>query len=219
MGWRDRLQTIAVTATVTSIAWVMAGTVLFTRQVDGPPRVRQIAPLPAAYGPVQPDPVSGLVIPVQGVTADQLTDTWGQSREGGARAHQAIDIMAPRGTPVLAAAPGTVEKLFVSVRGGNTVYVRSLDRRVIYYYAHLDQYAPGLTEKQQVRAGQLLAFVGSSGDASPEGPHLHFAINVAQPAEGWWQGTAVNPYPLLRRQVKDNPAGPRPSGRQVSEQG
>lgn len=190
MEWRDRLQTIVVTAVLTSAAWLAAGLVLYARQVDVSPREAPPAEA-AAQG--------RLVVPVESVRREQLTDAWGQSRAGGTRAHEAIDIMARRGTPVLAAATGTVEKLFVSVRGGTTVYVRSPDWRTIYYYAHLDGYAPGLAERQQVRAGQVIAFVGSTGDASPDGPHLHFGMSTARPDEGWWQGQAINPYPLLRR--------------------
>lgn len=150
----------------------------------------------AAGGPAAAE--DRLVVPVEGVRREQLSDTWGQSRAGGQRAHEAIDIMARRGTPVLAAAAGTVEKLFVSVRGGTTIYVRSPDRRTIYYYAHLDRYAPGLAERQPVRAGQLIAYVGSTGDAAPDAPHLHFGVSTARPEEGWWQGVPTNPYPLLR---------------------
>lgn len=190
MEWRDRLQTIAVTAVLTSAAWLAIGLFVFARQVEAGPRE------PAAMAAA---PQGRLVVPVEGILREQLTDTWGQSRAGGARAHEAIDIMARRGTPVLAAAAGTVEKLFASGRGGTTVYVRSPDRRTIYYYAHLDRYAPGLAERQQVRAGDILGYVGSTGDAAPDGPHLHFAISIARPEEGWWQGTAINPYPLLTR--------------------
>jgi murein DD-endopeptidase MepM/ murein hydrolase activator NlpD len=190
MEWRDRLQTIVVTAVLTSALWLVAGVVLYARQADASPR-GDASTEAAGQG--------GLLVPVEGVGREQLNDTWGQSREGGARAHEAIDIMAPRGTRVLAAAAGSVEKLFVSVRGGTTVYIRAPDRRTIYYYAHLDAYAPGLAEHQQVRAGQLIAFVGSTGDASPDGPHLHFGMSTARPDEGWWQGQAINPYPLLRR--------------------
>lgn len=190
MEWRDRLQTIAVTAVLTSAAWLAAGLVLYARPGDASPRE---AP------PVEAAAQGRLVVPVEGVRREQLTDTWGQSRAGGARAHEAIDIMARRGTPVLAAAAGTVERLFVSARGGNTIYVRSPDRRTIYYYAHLDGYAPGLAERQQVRAGQTIAFVGSTGDASPDAPHLHFGMSMARPDEGWWEGRVINPYPLLRR--------------------
>lgn len=138
-----------------------------------------------------------LVIPVAGVQSGQLTDTWGQSRAAGAREHHAIDIMAPRGTPVVAAAPGRVEKLFDSDDGGHTIYVRSPDGGTIYYYAHLDAYYPGLAEGRQVKAGDVIATVGSTGNASPDAPHLHFEIKRMAPGEGWWQGQEVNPYPLL----------------------
>ena len=113
------------------------------------------------------------------------------------RRHDAIDIMAAEGTPVIAAADGTVEKLFNSVRGGITIYVRSPDQKWIYYYAHLSAYAPGLAEGQQVKRGQVIARVGHTGDASAAGPHLHFAINRMAPGERWWNGTPINPYPLL----------------------
>jgi murein DD-endopeptidase MepM/ murein hydrolase activator NlpD len=192
LEWRDRLQTIAVTVVLTSVAWLAIGLFLFARQVDASPREAQ--PNAAAAGPP-----GTLIVPVQGVRREALSDTWGQSRADGARAHEAIDIMARRGTPVLAAAAGTVEKLFVSERGGTTVYVRSPDRRTIYYYAHLDGYAPGLAERQQVRGGHVLGYVGSTGDASPDGPHLHFGMSTARPEESWWQGQPINPYPLLRR--------------------
>jgi peptidoglycan LD-endopeptidase LytH len=138
-----------------------------------------------------------LVIPVDGVKAEQLTDTWGQSRAGGARTHKAIDIMAPRGTLVVAAAPGRIEKLFDSKDGGMTVYVRSPDGRTIHYYAHLDTYRAGLREGQQVRTGEVLGTVGSTGNASPDGPHLHFEVKRMAPGESWHQGEEVNPYPLL----------------------
>jgi peptidoglycan LD-endopeptidase LytH len=141
---------------------------------------------------------AGLVIPVAGVRKDQLVDTFTQARAGGARRHDAIDIMAPEGAPVIAAADGTVEKLFFSNGGGGiTVYVRSPDQRWSYYYAHLSAYAPGLAEGQHVKRGQLIARVGHTGDANAAGPHLHFAINRMGPGERWWQGSAINPYPLL----------------------
>ena len=113
--------------------------------------------------------------------------------------------MAPRGTPVVAAAPGRVEKLFDSKGGGGiTAYVRSADGQWLYYYAHLDGYAPGLREGQAVQRGSPLGTVGSTGNANPAGPHLHFAIHRMRPGEKWYQGSAVNPYPLL--------AGKRASG-------
>ena len=164
------------------------------------------APAPApATAPVPDKAVAqieaaegGLLIPVRGVAARQLSDTYSQARAGGRRVHDAIDIMAPRGTPVVAAAEGTVEKLFFSQGGGGiTAYVRSVDGRWMYYYAHLDRYAPGLHEGQRISRGEAIGAVGSTGNASAEGPHLHFAINLMGPDDRWWQGRPINPYPLL----------------------
>ena len=139
---------------------------------------------------------SGLAIPVVGVKAEQLLDTYDQARSAGRR-HDAIDIMAAEGTPVIAAADGRIEKLFNSARGGTTIYERSPDGRWVYYYAHLSAYAPGLVEGQNVTRGQVIARVGHTGDASAAGPHLHFAINQMGPSDRWWNGTPINPYPLL----------------------
>ena len=151
---------------------------------------------PAAPGPHVRGP-TGLAIPVIGIKPEQLVDTYDSARAGG-RVHDANDIMAPRGSAVVAAAPGTVEKLFFSHGGGGiTAYVRSPDGRRQFYYAHLDSYAPGLHEGQQVRQGDPIGRVGSTGDASPNAPHLHFAINRMGAADRWWQGTPINPYPLL----------------------
>ncbi len=141
---------------------------------------------------------AGLAIPVAGKKAGDLVDTYTQARAGGARRHDAIDIMASEGTPVVAAAPGTVEKLFYSKGGGGiSVYVRSPDGKWTFYYAHLASYAPGLAEGQRVRRGEPIGRVGHTGNASPDGPHLHFAINRMANEEKWYQGTPINPYPLL----------------------
>jgi murein DD-endopeptidase MepM/ murein hydrolase activator NlpD len=140
---------------------------------------------------------AGLAIPVIGVRTDQLQDTFDDARSAGRR-HDAIDIMAAEGTPVIAVADGTIEKLFFSKGGGGiTVYQRSPDGKWMYYYAHLSAYAPGLAEGQQVKRGQVIARVGHTGDASASGPHLHMAINRMAPGERWWNGTPINPYPLL----------------------
>ena len=161
------------------------------------------APIVIAEG-VEVGP-AGLAVPVAGIKPAQLSDTFTQARAGGARAHDAIDIMAPRGTAVVAAAPGRVEKIFNSAGGGGlTVYIRSPDKRWIYYYAHLDRYAPGLREGQGINRGTPIGTVGSSGNANPAGPHLHFAIHRMGAGEKWYQGSAINPYPLL--------AGKRASG-------
>lgn len=170
------------------------------RIVPTPPAApaRQItnAPAPATPDGAWRHPM--LLVPVQGVTRDKIVDTWGQSRADGARTHQATDIMAPDGTPVVAAAPGNVEKLFYSEGGGGiTLYVRSPDRQWSYYYAHLARYAPGVIEGMPVRAGDLLGYVGDTGNAGTGNFHLHFAMAHMQPGDGWWKGQPVNPYPLL----------------------
>jgi murein DD-endopeptidase MepM/ murein hydrolase activator NlpD len=141
---------------------------------------------------------AGLAIPVAGVKPGQLVDTFTQARAGGSRPHDAIDIMAPAGTPVISAASGRIEKLFFSQGGGGiSAYVRSDDGRWTYYYAHLQEYAPGLAEGQRVARGTMIGRVGSTGNANPAGPHLHFAINRMNPGEKWYQGAPINPYPLL----------------------
>jgi murein DD-endopeptidase MepM/ murein hydrolase activator NlpD len=141
---------------------------------------------------------TGLAVPVAGVTPEQLVDTYTQARAGGARSHDAIDIMAATGTPVVAAAPGKVEKLFFSQGGGGiTAYVRSDDGRWSYYYAHLNAYAPGLREGQRIERGSPIGTVGATGNANPTGPHLHFAIYRMEPGQRWHDGTPINPYPLL----------------------
>jgi murein DD-endopeptidase MepM/ murein hydrolase activator NlpD len=137
-----------------------------------------------------------LRIPVADVTTAQLRDTFDEQRAG-ERAHEALDIMAPRGTPVLAAADGSVAKLFTSQRGGLTVYEFDPTSTWAYYYAHLDRYAPGLVEGRPLRQGDVIGYVGSTGNADASAPHLHFAIFVLGPEKHWWQGTAIDPYPLL----------------------
>jgi murein DD-endopeptidase MepM/ murein hydrolase activator NlpD len=141
-----------------------------------------------------------LVVPVAGIDPQDLMDTFTQSRGGGSRIHRAIDIPAPLGTPVLAASAGTIEKLFLSDEGGKTIYIRSPSRRRIYYYAHLDRYAPGISGGQIIRRGQPIGAVGHSGNADPGAPHLHFEIMVTAPDGKWHEGgSALNPYPLLVR--------------------
>jgi murein DD-endopeptidase MepM/ murein hydrolase activator NlpD len=141
-----------------------------------------------------------LTIPVQGTTAPQLTDTFTQARAGGVP-HDAIDILAPRGTPVLAVEDGRVAKLFLSKAGGITLYQFDPDSRYAYYYAHLDRYSDGMTEGAALSKGQVIGYVGSTGNASPDAPHLHFAVFKMGPERQWWQGVALNPY-LVWRQGK-----------------
>lgn len=139
-----------------------------------------------------------MMIPVLNIRAADLTDTFSDSRGSGQRLHEAIDIMAPEGTSVVAAAPGTVEKMFISDAGGKTLYIRSADRLTVHYYAHLAEYADGLKEGQRVRRGQRIGTVGSTGNASPDAPHLHFSIMRTTQDAAWWEpANAVNPYPIL----------------------
>ena len=130
--------------------------------------------------------------------ADIRRDTFTEGRAHG-KPHEATDIMAPRGTPVLAIGDGTVTKLFYSRFGGNTVYESDPLQTYCYYYAHLDRYASGTREGMPVHKGDVLGYVGSTGDASPDAPHLHLAIYRLSPDKHWWEGTAINPYPLLMK--------------------
>ncbi|AYJ85729.1 M23 family metallopeptidase [Sphingomonas paeninsulae] len=151
----------------------------------------------AADASVENGGARSLVIPVVGVARSALTETYADPRAGGTRDHRAIDITAPKGTPVLAASAGRVEKLFDSKDGGHTIYVRTLDGKQSHYYAHLDRYVDGLREGQVVAQGEMIAFVGSTGDADRGAPHLHFAIHNMTPTDKWYEGTSVDPYPYL----------------------
>lgn len=151
------------------------------------------------------DASTGLVIPVAGVRAAELKDTYGAARSGG-RPHKGVDIFAPRGTPVLAAAAGVIVKRDSNGVGGLSVYERDLDGRTIYYYAHLDRWRPGLKEGDLVRQADVIGYVGSTGNVSGA-PHLHFAVFTVTDPNRWWRGRDLNPYRLLRASA---PAGTRP---------
>ncbi|HEX8299197.1 MAG TPA: M23 family metallopeptidase [Rubricoccaceae bacterium] len=164
---------------------------------QAPERTLPATPETTVVARVLPAPRSGgLVVPVVGIGPDQLVDTFDDARSEG-RVHDAIDIMAPRGTPVVAAAAGTVARVFESERGGLTVYVMLPDGHTVHYYAHLDAVAPGIAAGAAVEQAGAIGTVGSTGNASPEAPHLHFAVWRAPSAEAFWDGDAVNPYPLL----------------------
>jgi peptidoglycan LD-endopeptidase LytH len=167
------------------------------------PRLQTLIPIADARAknfeepPTQaPSTIASLLIPVQGVTAEQLVDTFSQARSD-ARTHEAIDIPSPSGTPVLAVANGTIVKLFISKPGGLTLYQFDSTETFAYYYAHLNGYADGIVEGKQVKRGELIGYVGSTGNANPTAPHLHFAIFELGPKKNWWQGKAINPYPRL----------------------
>ena len=138
--------------------------------------------------------------PIRGLTLASLRDTFEEARNG--HPHEAIDILEPRGTPVLAVVSGTVRKLFLSKPGGNTIYEFDESGIYCYYYAHLDGYAKELREGMRVERGDVIGFVGSTGDADPRTPHLHLAIFDLGPERLWWKGKAVNPYPGLVTAVK-----------------
>ncbi len=219
----EKLQVAAVTATLVSAGWIVAGAFVLDR-AETAEMEREIAakqsptpePSPAPSdeasipqedrneASVPPEEETAtLMIPVINVAATDLVDTFTDERSGGTRLHEALDIPAPAGTSVRASAPGTIERLFRSDAGGNTIYVRSEDRETIYYYAHLAEYAPGLNEGQKVRRGQRVGTVGSTGNAEPDAPHLHFEVMRTTPDAEWWEpATSVNPYPMLVRQQR-----------------
>ena len=138
----------------------------------------------------------GLIVPVAGVAVAQLQDSFDEGRDG-SRVHRALDILAPRGTPVLSADDGRILRVRPNALGGNTVYATDPLGRVVYYYAHLDAYQPGLTEGASVARGDVLGTVGTTGNAPKDTPHLHFQV-MSMPADGkYWDGEAINPYPLF----------------------
>ena len=236
MTFIDRMLTIIITATLTSAVWIVAGgslieladqrsdTATIAQTHEAAPAEQIIAATPVSLSsqqglqdspapdgvPVTARPEPGeatLMIPVKNVRAIDLSDTFLDQRDGAARLHEAIDIAAPTGTAVVAAAPGVIEKIFASKVGGNTIYVRSTDRRTIHVYGHLDSFAQGLNEGQRIRRGQRLGEVGSAndtGEGESEGPHLHFAMLRTTADADWWEpANAVNPYPLLTQSLNN----------------
>ena len=141
-----------------------------------------------------------LDVPIAGVARSALVESWGERRDNGLRVHHGTDIMAPPMTPVRAAVPGTIEKLFVSAGGGTTLYLRTAQRDWTLYYAHLAGYASGLREGQVVRTGDVLGFVGDTGNAGAGNYHLHFGLTRTTPDQHWYQGEDVDPWPYLARQ-------------------
>ena len=190
----DRLQTQPARAASDMVPVATAG-----ESPAAPPRAPAIEAAPrSAREAIGALTSRNLRIPVAGVAADRLVNTFNDSRALGRR-HDAIDIMAPRGTEVRAVDDGSIAKLFTSKAGGLTIYQFDPTQTFSYYYAHLDHYASGLAEGQPVRRGQLLGFVGSTGNASADAPHLHFAIARLGTDRAWWKGDPINPYPLLAK--------------------
>jgi peptidoglycan LD-endopeptidase LytH len=139
-----------------------------------------------------------LAVPVKGVKPEQLLDTFKDARSEG-RVHDAIDIPAPAATPVIAAAEGEILRLFQSDRGGTTIYQSSKDKKLIFYYAHLQGYADGLVVGKTVWQGETIGYVGDTGNAGAGNYHLHFSIMVTNNPKRYWEGTNINPYPLLKK--------------------
>ncbi|MDB5933698.1 MAG: hypothetical protein JWQ01_1042 [Massilia sp.] len=156
---------------------------------------QQEIPVPANVS-ADAKPSGKLLIPVEGIKLSQLSDNFDQPR-GTERHHEALDIMAPKGTKVIAVADGKVVKLFNSKPGGLTVYQFDPTEKYAYYYAHLDHYADGVKEGTVLKRGDLVGYVGVTGNSDPKAPHLHFAVVELTPKKEWWKGTAVNPYPMM----------------------
>ena len=166
-----------------------------------PPPPAMSAPAPSA--PVMSANVTeelrsrSLTLPVQGIKKDDLRDTFDEMR-GGSRRHEAMDILAPRNTPVFAVEDGKIARLFLSDAGGITIYQYDPTETYVYYYAHLERYAEGLKEGDTVKRGQVIGYVGTTGNAPRDTPHLHFAIFKMTDDKRWWQGTPIDPYSVLR---------------------
>ena len=163
-----------------------------------PPPVTGSSPPPEVVGYPNDDlRRRNLTLPVQGIKREDLTDTFNDMR-GTSRRHEALDVIAPRNTPVIAVEDGTVAKLFVSEAGGLTVYQFDPTSQYAYYYAHLERYADGLKEGAPLKRGQVIGYVGTTGNAPRDTPHLHFAIFKLGDDKKWWEGTPVDPYSVLK---------------------
>lgn len=206
-----RILLCVVFLVVLSLVWlaITYRTTPVLPSIDLPPTspVAIGTPLPPEPEPT-PSPESAnffgqvnLIIPVAGVRPDQLIDTFDDARSEG-RVHDAIDIMAAAETPVIAAADGKILKLFHSDRGGTTIYQLNTNGDLVFYYAHLSHYADGLTEGNIVKQGEVIAYVGDTGNAGPGNYHLHFSIATVSDPKRYWEGTNINPYPLLHDRTR-----------------
>jgi murein DD-endopeptidase MepM/ murein hydrolase activator NlpD len=199
-----RILLCVVFLVIVSLVWLAIN----YRTTPRVPAVELPASNPIAIGtPLPPEPTPSpettnfvgrmnLIVPVAGVRPDQLLDTFDDARSEG-RVHDAIDIMAPAETPVIAAADGKILKLFHSDKGGTTIYQLSANQDLVFYYAHLSHYADGLVEGNLVKQGEVIAYVGDTGNAGPGNYHLHFSIAAVTDPKRYWEGTNINPYPLL----------------------
>jgi len=210
-AWKLRILLCVSFLVIVSIVSILSGfrTTPPLPTVDLPPSapIAIGTPLPPTESPTStPEPANfvgrvTLIVPVAGVRPDQLQDTYSDARSEG-RTHDAIDIIAPAETPVIAAADGKIIKLFQSERGGTTIYQLSADQQFVYYYAHLSHYADGLTAGRDVRQGEVIAYVGDTGNAGAGNYHLHFSIAIVSDPKRYWEGTNINPYPLLQNRAQ-----------------
>ncbi|MEP6917490.1 MAG: M23 family metallopeptidase [Acidobacteriota bacterium] len=180
------------------------GTAVPPSEASAPPVNGAVSPAPAperdtTVSPEAPAELTArrLEVPVEGIRRDQLVRTFEQQRSG-SRLHEAIDILAPRNTPIKAVEDGTIARLFLSKAGGITLYQFDPSGTYCYYYAHLERYADALKEGDHLSRGQILGYVGTTGNAPKDTPHLHFAIFRLTAAKHWWEGTPIDPYDILR---------------------
>jgi murein DD-endopeptidase MepM/ murein hydrolase activator NlpD len=190
-------RTLVLLTLATALATVSLTLATAAPEAASPPAARSAPLAPVESTDLEVLSHRGLLLPVKGVEEKALMDNFDEGR--GKRKHEAIDILAPRGTPVLAAGDGRIAKLFTSAAGGLTIYQFDAEQRFIYYYAHLERYAEGLREGAEVKRGEAIGAVGTSGNAPKNTPHLHFAIFRTSPDKKWWKGAAINPYPFLAK--------------------
>jgi peptidoglycan LD-endopeptidase LytH len=169
-------------------------------RVYGPPQPAESIGLTERHEPLESrEPFEPrLRVPIDGIDLESLKGGFAEERAG--HAHEAVDILAPRNTPVHAVGDGTIAKLFTSKAGGLTIYQFDPSQRFCYYYAHLERYAAGLNDGNRVAQGQVIGYVGTSGNAPPDTPHLHFAIFELGPDKHWWEGKAIDPYEVFKDQ-------------------
>jgi murein DD-endopeptidase MepM/ murein hydrolase activator NlpD len=197
MRWMMRFILVAIAATAYALGRIRPEPVASIPRLEAPNDAAETRRVLAG----QP---GGIIVPVAGVQRAALKDSFNDGRVG--HIHHAIDILAPRGTPVVAAVDGRIQKLFTSAAGGLTIYQFDRAGELVYYYAHLDSYAPSLTEGMAVAQGSVIGYVGTTGNAPANTPHLHFAIERMGPERVWWRAEAINPYPILTTGASSPPA-------------
>jgi murein DD-endopeptidase MepM/ murein hydrolase activator NlpD len=196
--WRRRLWTVEELVSTGLLVGLIALIGFVARPMGDAKAVEgETKPVQGAALPRASDPKPGeILFPVPGVSPKAMADSFHDAR--GARTHHAVDILAPRNSEVVAVADGTIARMMTSAAGGIAVYQWNADATLVYYYAHLEGYAKGLAEGQTVTRGQVLGYVGTTGNAPANTPHLHFAISRVDKKGRWWGGAPVNPFPLWR---------------------